>query len=449
MATPFREGKVWSYRLRIKSEDIFQTGFPTLAAARKAMEDQRQALKSEGKPAHRGPWRTNVAEALAQYARERLPVLKGAVQDATRMNRYLRAAGLNTIKLKAAAGVVDGSTKGSVIWVVEFVPARTARVVPQGLSAHRQAQAVRTNASDKQRRHVALKTFADVETHDLQKLVYAMEHDEYQPATVGLERAMLRQLFNYAAEIWHWPTPAKNPAKKLKLLPIDNARNRVLTNAEWKKICDKLEKTRNPFVGPALALLLETSMRSGEALVEATWGDFDADRCILHLRNAKAGARDVPLNPGAMHVLQQLISTSLAPLDPAARILPLTYEALKAAWQRACERASVKGVNLHDLRHTAATRFSLELNGDIPILKVITGHKTIESLLRYVNVTAADAVRKLHGTPLDEDSAPAGLRVANFEHLEIRASAPANVPVVTVVAPSSNVLQFPRRVASV
>ena len=80
MATPFREGKVWSFRLRIKSEDIFQTGFPTQAAARKAMEDQRQALKSEGKPAHRGPWRTNLAEALAQYARERLGSLLKAEQ---------------------------------------------------------------------------------------------------------------------------------------------------------------------------------------------------------------------------------------------------------------------------------------------------------------------------------------------------------------------------------
>ena len=175
MATPFREGKVWSFRLRIKSEDVFQTGFATQAAARKAMEDQRQALKSEGKPAHRGPWRTNVGEALAQYARERLPVLKGAVQDASRINRYLRAAGLNTIKLKATKGVGDASTTGIVLWVVEFVPARTARVVPQWLSAHRQAQAERTNASDKQRRLVALKPVADVESYDLQKLVAATD----------------------------------------------------------------------------------------------------------------------------------------------------------------------------------------------------------------------------------------------------------------------------------
>ena len=444
MATPFREGKVWSFRLRIKGEDVFQTGFATLAAARQAMGDQRQALTSEGKPAHRGPWRSTLAEALAQYARERLPVLKGAVQDATRINRYLRAAGLNTIKLKAAEGVDDGSTKGIVLWVIEFVPARTTRVVPQGLTAHRQAQAMLRISSDKQRRVLALKPTADVEPYDIQKLIDTMSQDGYKPATIGLERALLRQLFAYASKTWHWPKPTRNPATGLKLPTIDNGRERVLTNGEWGKIVEALETTRNSFVAPALALLLETPMRSGEALVNATWENFDAEQCILHLTDAKAGARDVPLNPGAMAVLQQLLAATPQPLDRLTKILPLTYEALKAAWQRACERAGIAGVNIHDLRHTAATRFSLELHGNMPVLKVITGHKTDKSPLRYINVKAVDVVRILHGRALDEESAPAGLRAINLT----QAGPQASVSPVTAVAPPSNVLQFPRRVAS-
>lgn len=71
-------------------------------------------------------------------------------------------------------------------------------------------------------------------------------------------------------------------------------------------------------------------------------------------------------------------------------IFPVGYEAVKAAWQRACARAEVAAVHIHDLRHTAATRFTLDLNGNLPVLKIITGHKTYSQLNRYINVKPDD-----------------------------------------------------------
>ena len=125
----------------------------------------------------------------------------------------------------------------------------------------------------------------------------------------------------------------------------------------------------------------------------------------------------MPLNPGAMDLIHQLRHHALSqgPVGANERIFKLTYEALKAAWNRACERAGICGVRLHDLRHTSATRFALELNGNMPILKAITGHKTDSQLLRYVNIKAEDVSRLLHGRPLDHDDAPAGLRLSRAE----------------------------------
>ena len=80
-----------------------------------------------------------------------------------------------------------------------------------------------------------------------------------------------------------------------------------------------------------------------------------------------------------------------------------------APWQRASARAGVADVHIHDLRHTAATRFTLELNGNLPVLKIITGHKTYSQLNRYINVKPEDVSRLLHGRPLTESDAPAGL----------------------------------------
>lgn len=427
MAKPYKEGPSWSFRLRIKGENIYRRGFASEAAARKELEKLAHALKSDGKPALKGPWRTTLAQALRDFALERLPSLKAGKQDACRINRYLRCAGLASLKLVSARGG-EGAQDNLLLWRIQEVPARVARKIPKALVTHRTAQANRTEASDKQRQKMAGTMVADLQAYEIQKLVDLMVQDGYSAATIGLERAMLRRVFNHAKQAWCWVEPTRNPAQGLKLPKIDNARDRVLTNKEWRVLCEELKTCHNPYVAPALALLLETAMRSSEALVGATWGDFDAERCILRLREAKAGWRDVPLNPGAMDVVRQLQAMAQAAgieaLLPTALILPLSYEALKAAWYRVCERAGIEGVKLHDFRHTSATRFSLELHGNMPVLKVITGHKTDAQLLRYINIKPDDVVRLLHGRPLDHDSAPAGLRVIRAEGVRPLLGAP-------------------------
>ena len=280
-------------------------------------------------------------------------------------------------------------------------------MIPHSLSSHRLAQLARTVASERRRKQLAATPMADVERYQLQALMDSMRLDDYSAATIGLERALIRQVFNYAASNWRWPKPAANPAKDLQLPQIDNARSRVLSNDEWKLICKALEVCRSKYVAPALALLLESAMRSSEALLGARWGDVNFERCILSLRDGKAGARKVPLTPGAIAILKTLQANPRS-ANPSARVFPITYECLKSAWNRACERAGVVGAHVHDLRHTAATRFSLEFHGNMPLLKVITGHKTDSQLMRYINIGPDDVVRLMHGRPLTEGSAPAG-----------------------------------------
>jgi integrase len=160
-------------------------------------------------------------------------------------------------------------------------------------------------------------------------------------------------------------------------------------------------------VAPMLTLLRETAMRSSEPLERACWGDVDWARNVLSLRDAKGGKRDVPLSPDAIAALQELLdhqATSLpnvseamrrAAVAPNAPIVQMTYEALKAAWKRACERAGVKDLHLHDLRHTSATRMALK-TGNVFLVKALTGHRTMSQVQRYVNVKADDVVKVMH-----------------------------------------------------
>lgn len=410
---PYKEGSVWSFRLRLRGESIYRTGFPTAAAASRECAALRQKLIDEagGRAKHDGPWRTTMAQALQLYAIERLPFLKGARQDANRINRYLRAAGLHCVAIAKPEGEAG---EGSMFWSVSLAETKVARKIPKGLKAHRESQSSRAAATERLITQLAMMPVAEIKAYQLQELFDTMQRDQFKPASIALERALLRQLFNHVRKGWLWREPVSNPATHLNLPKVDNARDRVLTNDEWQRISKQLEKSKNRYAAPALALLLETAMRVSEPLLHATWADVDWNNHLIHLRDAKAGARDVPLNPAAVSILETLRAMREAD-ETDERILPVTYEALKAAWRRACEAAGIPDVRIHDLRHTAATRFTLELNGNLPVLKVITGHKTYSQLARYINVKPTDVARLLHGRPMTDGDAPAGLRIPSVQ----------------------------------
>ena len=424
MAKPYKEGRGWAIRFRHKNQDIYLSGFETESAARKSAAEKKRAIELAGKPAGLGPLRTSFAQALQDYARERLPALDGATQDAARINRYLRIVDLDLVQVTRLDNP-DGARCR-----VTLVKCPEGRTVTPSLRKHREAQSERTRTSDQLRAKLARTMMANVTAHQVQQLLDAMRDNGYKTASIGQERALIRVLFNYARHTWYWGEPLVNPGSRRKLAKLNNRRERVISNAEWDRIVAALKRGRNPYVMPALGLLLATAMRVGEALFTACWHDVDLERCILRLRRAKAGAREVPLSPEAVEILRQLRARAGKP-DPAARILPLTYESLKAAWGRVCKSAGVEDAHIHDLRHTSATRYAIEYNGNMPVLKQITGHLTDSMVNRYVHITADDVVRMMHGRPGSEAHAPAGLTpeklAALFEREADTAPARGNV----------------------
>ena len=78
--------------------------------------------------------------------------------------------------------------------------------------------------------------------------------------------------------------------------------------------------------------------------------------------------------------------------DP--RLVPLTEHALRWRWRRACEKAGVAGLTIHDLRHEALSR-QAAAGLTIGELQQQSGHRTAQVLLRYVNARTADVSKKL------------------------------------------------------
>jgi len=134
MAKPYTEGKGWAVRLRVKGRDIYRSGYASEAAARKAAEAERVRREKAGSSAKLGPNRTCAAVAFQDYARERLAFLKGARQDAQRINAYLRACALPVICLEKSSGLDGGGVK---YWNVSFAD-ESVRSVPQSLKVERE-----------------------------------------------------------------------------------------------------------------------------------------------------------------------------------------------------------------------------------------------------------------------------------------------------------------------
>jgi integrase len=171
-------------------------------------------------------------------------------------------------------------------------------------------------------------------------------------------------------------------------------------------------------------LAVETAMRRGE-IVSLRWEHVDLKRRVAHLAATKNGdARDVPLSPRAVVVLQDLKDNrdeandapKVAPKldyvgDDTRSVFEIRSDAVTRAFERAVARARklyleecreagrrpdgkfLTDLRFHDLRHEATSR----LASIFPMheLTKITGHKDPRMLMRYYHPRAEDLAKRL------------------------------------------------------
>lgn len=403
MATVYREtskGKkddqdkksaVWSARVRLNGQDRYRSGFKSKREAQQwAREAEVECSRLDRRVKGLGPDRTTLALALRDYAREFVVQQKGASQAVTRINAYMVHAGLPRLKATALSGPRSlQAKKGAVLFALSEVA--DAKPLPRTFAEHREKRlAKRANTLDL-RRKLATMPVSWIAPHHLNDLKVAMATDGYSDSTIRQEIALLSAFFNRAIRAWRWKS-LENPADDVDWPVPDNKRKRVLSLEEQERLAEGL-RAQNPLAAPLVWFAIQTAMRRGELLYETTWSQVDWDERILNLRDSKGGSREVPLTREAVAVLE-----SMPRGQPEERIFSLTEEALAGAWQRACKRAGIENLRIQDLRHTAATRHAARLNGNIFLLQLVTGHKTLSMLSRYVNPTARDVVKAFDAT---------------------------------------------------
>jgi len=199
---------------------------------------------------------------------------------------------------------------------------------------------------------------------------------EIKPSTVIRELAYFSAIINHARREWGLSIP--NPVLGVRKPAQPQGRNRVLTFEEERLLLDACKPlaNRNIYTRPFVILALETCMRRGE-LLNLRWDNINYQAKTAYLALTKNGqSRTVPLSTRAIETLQAL------PRSIDGRVLPVNFAALETNFKRARERAGLKDVRIHDLRHTAATRLAEKLPNLLE-LSAVTGHKSLAMLKRY------------------------------------------------------------------
>jgi integrase/recombinase XerD len=134
-------------------------------------------------------------------------------------------------------------------------------------------------------------------------------------------------------------------------------------------------------------------------LIHLRVGDIDSARMVIHVRQGK-GAKDrlVPLSGRLLEALRAYWrryrpATWLFPGDKPGQ--PISGSNMQRRFGQLVKRVGLtKHCSLHTLRHSYATHL-LEAGVDLLTLKLLLGHKTLETTTRYLHVST----QRLQQTP--------------------------------------------------
>lgn len=229
-----------------------------------------------------------------------------------------------------------------------------------------------------------------------QKLVCKYRDDRQKivsESTVRKELYLLSKVVDFGETEAGITLPRGNPVQKIRKPADGKARDRRLAKKEWDKFVSECKTSRNVYLWSAVELAVETAMRQGE-LLGLRWENVDLARKVAFLEVTKNGdARTVPLSPRALAVLKGL------PRSIKGNVIPVQRMTLYHVFHAAVVRAGIEDFTFHDLRHEAMSR--LAERGDFSLLEMaaVSGHRTLQMVMRYSHLQANNLAKKLGSTP--------------------------------------------------
>ncbi len=228
-------------------------------------------------------------------------------------------------------------------------------------------------------------TFGDMDLREIRPMdVERFKHSRIKAgnkeSTINRYLALLKHMFNFAISNGY---ASKNPVKEIKLYAEKERKERVLGLEEEARLL----KVSPDYLRPMLITAIHAGLRRSE-IMNLKWSsvDLEARRIRVEAESAKSGKfRSVPVN-SALHaaLLAQKAANGKSPYVFPNEDTGKPYTTLARVFMRACKDAEIKGLTLHDLRRSFASRL-LEEGASIEIVKSLLGHHSITVTERYTH----------------------------------------------------------------
>lgn len=176
--------------------------------------------------------------------------------------------------------------------------------------------------------------------------------------------------------------------KKKKLIMGSVRRDRRLEPGEYETL---MRAAKGHWISAAIDLAVESGMRQGE-IHALKWADIDEKKGVIHLmrkdKHAKGGKSKcyIPLLQGVREAL--LRSSNV--LGQGPNLINVKRAAsISDKFARITAKLGIDDLRFHDLRHEAISRM-FERGMRVEQVRVVSGHRTLDQLSRYVNLRAED-----------------------------------------------------------
>ncbi len=235
------------------------------------------------------------------------------------------------------------------------------------------------------------------------------------PRAANVAIKILSKMFRLA-EAWDLVPAGRNPCRSVRHYK-ERERERFLTAEEVHllgRVLDAAEGNGSAWAPAVVAirLLMLTGCRKSEILT-LRWDDVDRTAGELRLRDAKTGARMVPLTPTALEVLADIPRVPGNPWVFVGQKPGTRLSSIDQHWQRLRVRAGLDDVRIHDLRHTYASR-ALALGESLTMIGKLLGHSKVGTTARYAHLardtekaSAAKVAGSISADIMPEDAAAA------------------------------------------